>query len=159
MAEVRWREFTILLDDKDYERLKDCRFSAGGDSDKRYARVKMGGHWYLLHRVIAGAKPGEIVDHINGNKLDSRRCNLRITDALHNSYNRGAQRKNTTCLHGVTKYSKTTYKVSIGSGGKYLRCCGIRDVVVAALIADIFSIRFFGEYARLNRYCYIDLTT
>ncbi len=45
------------------------------------------GRWYacsrrrkailLLHRVLAGAQPGETVDHINMDSLDNRRENLR----------------------------------------------------------------------------------
>ncbi len=41
-----------------------------------------------LHRLIIGAKPGEIVDHRNRNKLDNRRSNLRICSQSDNAHNR-----------------------------------------------------------------------
>lgn len=42
-----------------------------------------------MHRILVGAKKGEIVDHINRNTLDNRRSNLRIVDRgtnVRNSY-------------------------------------------------------------------------
>jgi hypothetical protein len=41
-----------------------------------------------LHRFVIGAKKGQIVDHINGNTLDNRSCNLRIVDASESNLNR-----------------------------------------------------------------------
>ena len=40
-----------------------------------------------LHRLIIEAKPGEIVDHINRNKLDNRLSNLRICSQKENVHN------------------------------------------------------------------------
>jgi HNH endonuclease/AP2 domain len=41
------------------------------DGRYRYARL-------YLHRLIANAGPGEVVDHINGDRSDNRRRNLRL---------------------------------------------------------------------------------
>ena len=40
-----------------------------------------------LHRLVIDAKPGEIVDHINRNKLDNRLANLRIVTQKQNVHN------------------------------------------------------------------------
>lgn len=42
----------------------------------------------LLHRLLLKAQKGEIVDHINGDTLDNRKENLRITDSSGNNKNR-----------------------------------------------------------------------
>jgi hypothetical protein len=44
--------------------------------------------YYALPRLILNAKKGEIIDHINRDPLDNRRCNLRIVTARQSNLNR-----------------------------------------------------------------------
>lgn len=94
----------------------------------------------------------KIAEHINGNPLDNRRCNLRICDQGKNTKNR-------------KPYSlKTEYKgLSIGNNWKSL-CVeiqneGIRYRVqfnqsliekIGAIIYDVMALRLHGEFSRTN---------
>lgn len=42
---------------------------------------------FFLHRVVTGAKKGELVDHINNDPMDNRKSNLRITTKSINALN------------------------------------------------------------------------
>lgn len=56
----------------------------------------------FLHRRIMEAGERELVDHINGNRLDNRRDNLRLVDASGNSQNlRGLTSRNKSGHRGV----------------------------------------------------------
>ena len=54
-----------------------------------------------------------IVDHINRDRLDYRKCNLRKIDATGNSINRGLQSNNTSGIIGVS-WSKEKNKWEVG---------------------------------------------
>ena len=54
-------------------------------------------HHFLLHRVIMGANGNDpLVDHIDGNKLNNRRSNLRFATLLDNAQNLKNKRKNSS---------------------------------------------------------------
>ena len=55
------------------------------------------GSMIALHRMIMKPPKGMVVDHINGNRLDNRKSNLRVTDYSINSLN-------TTKSRGKTQY-------------------------------------------------------
>lgn len=74
-----------IVDDEDYEYLN----SLGSWHFDRYAKrvTKKDGVIYM-HRLLLEAPKGKTVDHINGNKLDNRRSNLRVVDHSTNCHNR-----------------------------------------------------------------------
>ena len=72
---------TILIDTEDFERVKDYKWVY---ANYNYAR---NGKLGLMHRFIMNAKKDELIDHINQNKLDNRKCNLRLTNKVINRVN------------------------------------------------------------------------
>lgn len=70
-------------------------------------RLHPSGKFLLLHRIIMGAKDGEIVDHKTHPDypnpiVDNRKSNLRITTPLNNSRNKCKTKANTSGVTGVS---------------------------------------------------------
>lgn len=63
----------------------------------------------FLHKYITKTSKDIVIDHINRNKLDCRRENMRIADNQINSLNRNAPRNSTTGYKGVS-FDKRTGK-------------------------------------------------
>lgn len=67
-------------------------------SDIRFRRMSKSGQ-IKMHHLIHPELP--MIDHINRNSMDNRRCNLRRTTAKENANNRKKQTNNTTGVNGV----------------------------------------------------------
>lgn len=118
-----------------------------------YAVSRYGQNFYALtgrksismHRMIAGAETGQIVDHINGDSLDNRGGNLRLCNAEQNAWNRRSFGR-TSQFKGVTRHRCGKWQAKIS--GRYL---GLFDSeIAAAKAADNESRRKYGDFAWLN---------
>lgn len=109
-----------------------------------------------LHRLIAGAEDGQMVDHINGDILDNRRSNLRVCNNSENQRNqRMIRANNATGYKGVSVRRKENrigrpYRACIGVGGRNLELGYFATAEEAAEVYDRAALKHFGEFARIN---------
>lgn len=95
-----------LIDEEDFDKLEEFLWSARGYLKERiYAtrgwEVKGKAYFTQIERVIISAPKGFVIDHINGNTLDNRKCNLRICTISENCKNRRLNTNNTSGSKGV----------------------------------------------------------
>ena len=117
------------------------------------ARKESNGNLILMHRMILGLDRHQSSDHINGDTLDNRRCNLRIATASQNMYNRRLNKNSTTGFKGgrsVCSGRKVSFLSVICRDRKHIRLGSFGNPEDAAMAYDDAAIRLFGEYARLN---------
>ncbi len=139
-----------IVDDADYEWLVQWKWFW----DKGYAcRADVSGgrrRNLRMHRALLGVPDGVFVDHINGDKLDNRRENLRRATKLEN-------RRNSTGFVGTSKYKGVHWasgirrwcaSIAVGPKTHWLGQYSSEDQ--AALAYDEAARRLFGEFARLN---------
>lgn len=105
-----------------------------------------------LHRVIMTPPADKYVDHINGDKLDNRRINLRVCTYLQNSHNSRPYKIASSKYKGVSWHKSC--KKWVANIRKpydkliYLGC--FDDEIKAAIAYDIAAHNYFGEFAWLN---------
>ena len=103
----------------------------------------------LLHRLILAAKPGQVVDHKNGNPLDNRMCNIRICTQAENAKNQRIKANNTTGYKGVTR-NRGKFEAKIKKDYKTVWRGRYSTAIEAAKAYNVAAKKYHGEFARLN---------
>lgn len=116
-----------------------------------YVIARDGQRQLKLHRLLMHAPEGMVVDHINGEPSDCRKCNLRIVTQHVNTYNSGMRKTSTTGYKGVCyDRSRAKYMAHIHPDGK-MRFLGYYASPEAAAEAyNNAAVAFWGEGARVN---------
>lgn len=101
----------------------------------------------LLHRLLTGARPGEFVDHVNGNPLDNRRQNLRICTHAENMRNRRRPKHNTSGFKGVYASGRRWRAEIVFEGARY-RLGSYATPEEASAAYAVAAVKLHGEFAR-----------
>lgn len=145
-----------IVDDEDFEYIsqwKWCYHSAGYAVRAEGKRGKQV-HIYM-HREILKPPSGMFTDHVNGDRLDNRKINLRSCNDSQNASNKGLQKNNTSGYKGASwcnKYKKwlssITFTKNRRVSKKFLGY--FKSAEAAARAYDKAAREKFGEFARLN---------
>ena len=103
----------------------------------------------FLHRFLRGFPKGKTVDHVNGDKLDNRRANLRIATHSQQSANKRVNKNNKLKLKGVSPTGKY-FRALLFKEGKYILNAYFKDPITAARAYDKAAKKAYGKFARLN---------
>lgn len=117
-------------------------------SDRGYVRSSTGTPRITLHRAILNPPSGTVVDHINGDKLDNRRCNLRIATHSENMRNRKMSKVGSK---GVTWRARDgVWEAAIKVDQQTIFLGSFQDKFEAMCVYDSAARHYHGEFARTN---------
>ena len=141
----------FYFDLEDYVKVKAYCWYKGA-----YGYLCSNGKWknrehIIAHILVMNSKNKSMIDHINHNKLDNRKCNLRTVDHSKNSMNTGIRTNNTSGVTGVyfNKKTKKWYaRIKIHQKTIHLGTfANFEDAVEARKQAEQ---KYFGKYSYDN---------
>lgn len=177
MKEIKLTKgYIALVDDEDFEYLSKHSWHSVIYNKKKnkqhiYAqttiRAKDLKKNYKMHRYILNLIDTKLdIDHINGNTLDNRRCNLRICTRSQNNMNAIKRNHKNSCAP-ISKYKGVRYSFIYKTNGKkYIRnkpwVAGatfnnkpkylgyFKTEIEAAQAYDEFVLLNYGDFALIN---------
>ncbi len=149
--------FSSLVDGDDFERVNQHRWytSSDGYAWRRRKVSESGPSKIRMHRFIMGSPPfiGAAVDHINRDKLDNRKCNLRWATNSQNAANWTREKKmcdKHSPYRGIHAHKNGTFQAQIRINGKKQHLGYFKSASLAAQTYNLAAAMHYGEFAKLN---------
>ena len=119
---------------------------------------------YIVHRInntkykahnlawlyVYGSMPNGVIDHINGDILDNRICNLRDITNYENSLNIKNKKNSYSRFKGAAKRNDGVYQVQIRTKNRQIYIGRYKSEFEAAYRYDLASLQYHGEFGRRN---------
>jgi hypothetical protein len=139
---------SLQIDRADYERFKGKRIHIGKSGypyilEKRDGKPKR----IALHRAILNFPKNYLVDHVDGNKWNLTRSNLRLATTAENNRNRKGW--NQTGAKGVAQL-RNAWQSEIYAENKRYHIGRFATRLYAAVAYDMWAEILHGNFARLN---------
>lgn len=120
-----------IVDDVDFEYLNQWKWHCSSEGYALRRAKKSGKNQFIrMHRLINETPIGKDTDHINHDRLDNRRENLRTVTRQMNNFNRKPELQQGVCFH--KKANKWMARIKLNGKEKYL---GLFDNIDDALLA------------------------
>ncbi len=143
-----------IVDAEDYERVSRFKWCLSRSGDRVYAQRRCRGKTIRMHQFIMNPPKGMVVDHIDGNGLNNRRCNLRICTRLQNGWNRTRRKPPDASSQyvGVYRYKGYSGKwyVKVQGDGNATNLGPFDSEIEAARARDYRAVELHGPYAHVN---------
>ena len=140
-----------IIDAADVPLVRDMHWRVQKSNHTAYAKATPASRKsVLLHRLLIGALPGQIVDHANGDGLDNRRANIRLATYAENLRNCRRPLTNRSGVKGVHWASRNKkWMAQIKKDGKstYLGLYSSKEEAGAAYAKA--SAELHGEFGRV----------
>lgn len=145
-----------IVDELDADLVSQYRWHPTWCDGKLYAEAYVRGsgrdcrRTMRMHRLVMSAGAGQAIDHVNGDGLDNRRCNLRFSTQSQNL-------ANIPKLRGTSRYKGVYWDKSRAKWMARVRLSGVTKNLGrfdceedAAKAYDVAAYKEFGEFAVLN---------
>ena len=154
-----------VVDDSDYDAVSrfrwytvKCKNILYAKTGCSYASTYPNGHrkrWQAhmyLHRFILHPPRGLVIDHVNSNPLDCRRCNMRVCTQAQNTYHRRKTKRLTRSQYiGIKWHSRDcVWETRIDCEYHSYYLGRSRSEIEAAKLYDKGACEVHGEFAELN---------
>ncbi len=144
-----------IVDADDYERLMQykwcCNNSYAARRSKKSENTKRG--IVYMHRLINQTPEGLDTDHINGNKLDNRKVNLRAVSRRENALNSAPRKNKASSYKGVwldNSKPNRLWRCGIRHFGKMIYFGRYSTEEEARDVYEQKSIKYSGEFKYNN---------
>ncbi len=135
---------TFLVDDEDFEKFSQFEWKLASSG---YPYIMMTAHKFLL----GNQEKGKVIDHLNRDKLDNRKENLRICTQLENVQNRSKKTGCTSKYRGVSwDKKKNKWALQAFYNGKMLYYGYFDSEEEAAKAYDM------AIFATVDGHCYLN---
>lgn len=152
--EFQVENFTCVCDDEDWEWMQDGVLSIHKRKDQPHKYLLINGvmaHKLIFARANKILKRSQVIDHINRNALDNRRCNLRALTNYENLYLNKRKRGGSSLFIGVSKDKKSKkWRSQVTTSGINTYLGLFETEREAALAHDIYLLQCKTNPLRLN---------
>ena len=144
-----------IIDSKDWNKVKHLHWLYG--IGNVYVGANIGGRknhkQILLHRFIMDTPKGFHTDHINGDRLDNRRENLRICTPNQNQFNSRKWKKKSSKFKGVSWYKRDKcWRAYVNKNRQQFHLGYFQSEKDAGEAYNKKAKELFGKYACLNTF-------